>query len=141
MTTIRLSPPDAWPQAGFPFNQAVVESAGRRVHITGQVAWDTEGSIVGVGDPTRQTDVAIDNIERLLAHLGGTIDDIVSLTTYYVRDDDLQAIYSVRKRRFAIEHGPASTGIKVAGLVHPDFLVELTPTAVIPEDRFITPQA
>ncbi|WP_323796953.1 RidA family protein [Nisaea sp.] len=136
---IRISPPEVWSDEDFPFSQAVVEPHGRRVHLTGQVAWNADGEIVGPGDPEVQTGVAIDNIEILLAALGGHLSDIVSTTLYYVRDEDLPAIQNVRMRRFSKAHGPAATGVKVAGLVDPGLLVELTVIAVIPEERFKTP--
>lgn len=136
--TIRISPPTVWGDEGFPFSQAVVEPSGRRVHLTGQVAWDADGALVGADDPEVQTGVAIDNIETILAALGGTLSDVMSVTMYYVRDADLPAIQKVRTARFEVEHGPAVTGVKVAGLVDPALLVELTAVAVIPEDRLRT---
>ncbi|WP_193173920.1 RidA family protein [Nisaea nitritireducens] len=136
---IRISPPNVWSDEDFPFSQAVVEPLGRRVHLTGQVAWNADGEIVGPDDPETQTGVAIDNIETVLAALGGQLSDIVSTTLYYVRDEDLPAIQNVRMRRFSKAHGPAATGVKVAGLVDPGLLVELTVIAVIPEERFKTP--
>lgn len=136
---IRISPPDVWSDEDFPFSQAVVEPLGRRVHLTGQVAWNADGEIVGPGDPEVQTGVAIDNIDTVLSALGGQLSDIVSTTLYYVRDEDLPAIQNVRIRRFPKAHGPATTGVKVAGLVDPGLLVELTVIAVIPEKRFQAP--
>ncbi|WP_193184467.1 RidA family protein [Nisaea sediminum] len=136
---IRISPGNVWSDPEFPFSQAVVEPSGRRVHLTGQVAWDAEGRIVGPGDPGLQTEMAIDNIEAILGALGGRLEDIVSTTMYYVRDRDLPAIQQVRTKRFSKQHGPATTGIKVVGLVDPDLLIELTAIAVIPEDRFHSP--
>lgn len=136
---IRISPPNVWSDEDFPFSQAVVEPLGRRVHLTGQVAWNADGEIVGPDDPAIQTGVAIDNIETVLAALGGQLSDIVSTTLYYVRDEDLPAIQNVRMRRFSKAHGPAATGVKVAGLVDPCLLVELTVIAVIPEERFKAP--
>ena len=136
---IRISPPEVWADDDFPFSQAVVEPLGRRVHLTGQVAWNADGEIVGPGNPKVQTGVAIDNIEIVLSALGGQLSDIVSTTLYYVRDEDLPAIQNVRMRRFPKAHGPATTGVKVAGLVDPGLLVELAVIAVIPEERFQAP--
>ena len=136
MTAIRINPDNVWGDSEFPFSQAVVEPQGRRVHLTGQVAWDRNGKVIGKNDPKKQTEYAIDNIEKVLATLGGKLDDIVSLTMYYIRDQDLPSIQRERIRRFKKETGPAVTGIKVAALVDPDLLVEMTPIAVIPEEHF-----
>lgn len=139
MTAIRINIADVWDDKDFPFNQAVVEPEGRRVHLTGQVAWDADYNVIGDDDAEKQTEFAIENIRKVLAGLGGVLSDIMSLTMYYVRDDDLPAIQAVRKRRMERATGPAVTGVKVAGLVHPALLVELTVTAVIPHDRFRVP--
>ena len=139
MTAIRINLADVWDDEDFPFNQAVVEPDGRRVHLTGQVAWDADYNIVGQDDAATQTEYAMKNIRKVLAAMGGALSDIVSLTMYYVRDEDLPAIQAVRKRAMEKATGPAVTGVKVAGLVHPALLVELTVTAVVPHDRFRVP--
>ena len=136
MSAIRINPNNVWSDNEFPFNQAVVEPEGKRVHLTGQVAWDRDGQIIGRNDPEKQTEYAIDNITKILAELGGTLDDIVSSTLYYVRDEDLTAIQHVRTHRFNKANGPASTAVRVAALVDPELLVELTVIAVIPRERF-----
>ena len=136
MNAIRINPDNVWADNEFPFSQAVVEPVGRRVHLTGQVAWDRKGNVVGQNDAQAQTEAALDNIEKILAELGGKLSDIVSMTMYYVRDEDLAKIQSERMRRFKKNTGPAVTGVKVAALVDPELLVELTSIAVIPEERF-----
>ena len=141
MTAIRFNTESVWRDEDFPHSQAVVEPAGRRVHLTGQVAWTPDFELVGADDPAAQTRYAIDNIERVLGGLGGRIDDVVAVTLYYVRDEDLAAIQEARRARFSRQAGPAATAIKVAALVDPGLLVELTVMAVIPDDRFVEPVA
>ena len=136
MNAIRINPNNVWADNEFPFNQAVVEPEGKRVHLTGQVAWDRNGKVIGRNDAKKQTECAIDNIVKVLAELGGTLDDIVSMTMYYVRDKDLPYIQSERIRRFKKPTGPAVTGVRVAALVDSELLVELTAIAVIPDERF-----
>ena len=136
MSANRINPDNVWADSEFPFNQAVVEPEGKRVHLTGQVAWDRNGKVIGRNDAKKQTECAIDNIVKVLAELGGTLEDIVSMTMYYIRDQDLADIQSERTRRFKKATGPAVTGVKVAALVDPELLVELTAIAVIPDERF-----
>jgi len=138
MKRVHANPADVWKPGTFPMNHAVVEPAGRRVHLTGQVAWDADGNVVGTGDPEHQTNVALENIARILRDLGGEMSDIVSLTTYFVRHEDRDAINRARSRVFRKETGPVATAVRVAGLWDPDLLVELTAIAVIPEDRIHT---
>ncbi len=136
---INVNPADVWNSVGYPFNQAVVEPAGRRVHITGQVAWDADMNIIGAGDAKRQTEVALNNIAKILAPIGGTLADIVSLTTLYVSADDIPAINAARAAAFEKATGPASTSYQITALVFPGLLVELQAIAVIPDDRFREP--
>ncbi len=136
---INANPAGGWPTGNYPIHQAVVEPDGRRVHLTGQVAWDPEGAVIGPGDAYRQTLAALDHIERILASMGGNLDDIVSLTTYYVRAEDKQPISDARAQRLNPAFAPVGTGVEVKALWHPDLLVELTPIAVIPANRFHPP--
>ena len=137
---INVNTPSVWESSGFPMNQAVVEPEGRRVHLTGQVAWDKDLNVLHPGDAGAQTRVALHNIEQVLACVGGRLDDIVSLTTYYVRAEDKPAITAARAAVFKKDFGPAATGVQVAGLWDDALLVELAAIAVIPHDRFHEPQ-
>ncbi|NNJ76694.1 MAG: RidA family protein [Anderseniella sp.] len=136
MSGHRVNVEGVWNDVGFPMSHAVVEPEGKRVHLTGQVGWTEDFEVIGLNDAGKQTHAAIDNIERVLAGLGGTIKDVVSTTMYYVRDDDLDAIQEARRTRFSFSAGPAVTGVKVAALVDKALLVELTVVAVIPDNQF-----
>ena len=61
--------------------------------------------------------------------------DIVSILTYYTDPFQLPAIQKVRSEFLDSDSAPVSTSVMVAGLGHKDFLVELTPIAVVPFDR------
>ncbi len=135
---MRTNPPGVWKPKGRGFNMASVQPPGRIVHFTGQVAWDENEEIVGLGDIEAQTTQCFLNIQHILAALGGRMEDIVSITTYYTDPAQLPVIQKVRTKFFAQDTAPVSTSVMVAGLGHPDFLVELTPIAVIPETRFIS---
>ncbi|WP_370688211.1 RidA family protein [Flavimaribacter sediminis] len=74
-----------------------------------------------------------------MSAVGGRLDDILSLTIYFLDPADLPAIQKVRAEIFTPETAPASILIQTPGLVAPDLLVELAPIAVIPFDRFREP--
>lgn len=137
--TVRFNPPTGWPRNGRAFNHGVVEPEGKRIHITGQVAWDAESNIVGIGDCERQTRKCFDNVEAILAAVGGRLEDIVSLTIFFLDRADLPAIQKVRAERLSPETAPASILIQTPGLVIPELLVELVPVAVVPLDRYHEP--
>jgi enamine deaminase RidA (YjgF/YER057c/UK114 family) len=67
------------------------------------------------------------------------LDDVVSMTVYFVDRADLPAIQRVRSRYWTAGTAPASILIQVAGLVVPELVVELVPVAVVPHNRFRRP--
>ena len=83
----------------------------------------------------------IENIRTVLEKVGGTLDDLVSMTIYFVNRDDLPAIGETRVKHLSLGVGkaPVSIFIQAPGLVDPALLVELVPIAVVPHDRFIEP--
>ncbi|WP_299506008.1 RidA family protein [uncultured Roseobacter sp.] len=138
--TIRYNPPTGWPQLGRPFHHGVVEPEGHVLHMTGQVAWDRNGNVIGKGDCEAQARQCLDNVENILKAVGGRLDDIVSLTVFYLNLADMPAIQKVRAKRLQLEHGPVSILIQAAGLIAPELLVEVAPIAVIPGARFHEPR-
>lgn len=128
-----------WRARGRGFQMGVVEPAGATIHLTGQVAWSADETIVGEGDVAAQTRQCFANIQLLLETVGGRLSDIVSVTTYFTDRSQLPAIQSVRAEIFTAGEEPVSTSVMVAGLGHPDFLVELTAIAVVPWDRLRRP--
>ena len=87
----------------------VVQPEGRVIHLTGQVAWDTDENIVGKGGVAEQTRQCFRNIEDLLREVGGTLDDVVSITTYFLELGDLPKIQSVRNEFLSGSSLPVST--------------------------------
>lgn len=138
--TPRFNPPSGWPQQGRAFNHGVVAGAGRILYMTGQVAWDRDGALVGEGDCEKQMNKCFENVESILAAVGGHLADIVSLTIFFLDRTDLSTIQKVRSEKFTPDNAPASILIQVAGLVIPQLLVELVPIAVIPHDRYHEPE-
>lgn len=114
-----------------------IQPDGIAIHLTGQVAWDADEKIVGKNDIEQQTRKCFENIRDLLSKVGGRIEDIVSITTYYTDRAQLPEIQKVRAEFLDSASAPASTSVMVAGLGHIDFLVELTPIAVVPKERFL----
>lgn len=106
------------------YSHALV-GTGTPVFLTGQIALDAEGRLVGVGDPAAQAAQVWRNIRSIVTALGADLTDIVKLTTFAVDRAHLPAIGAERARHFEPGRFPASTFLLVAGLAHPDYLVEI----------------
>ncbi len=104
---------------------------GNLLFVSGQVAIDNDGQIVGAGDIEAQTDFVFDSLERILADQGATFDDVVSLRTYLLDMDSTLAGYRAVRIRRVTGDPPSSTTVEVTRLVHPDLLVEIDLVAAL----------
>lgn len=104
--------------------------AGDILYISGMVAMDGSGRVVGAGDAVRQTEQIFDNISKVLAHVGADASRVTSVLIHLTNVADRARINPVRIRFFG-EHRPASTLVQVPALVHPELLVEVTCTAYL----------
>jgi len=134
--TEAFNPPGVIEPFGI-FSNAAWQPPGRVLHISGQVAWDVEGRIVGPGDISRQTRQVLSNIRAILASVGGVMGDIVSVIVYVTDMSGLKQIHEVRAEFFKRPY-PASTLVRVAGLVDPELLIEISAVAVVPPERLRT---
>jgi hypothetical protein len=66
----RLNPSSLYNSVQFGFSHAVRQKGGDTLHLSGQVAWDKEGKVVGVGDLAAQTRQALSNLREVLASGG-----------------------------------------------------------------------
>lgn len=134
-----FNPPDVWAPFGA-FSMAVVQGEGRVVYLKGQVALDRDGAVVGKGDMQAQTRKTLENIRAVLAHVGGGMADILSLTHYVTDIAQFMATGDIRRGFFAAPY-PVTTTVQVAALYDPDLMIEITAIAEIPQSRFKAPPA
>ena len=129
-----FNPPTVWQPFGA-FSMAAIEGNGRIVHLKGQVALDRDGHIVGKGDMRAQTRQVLENIQEVLAAVGGRMEDVLSLTHYVT---DIRAFAGVAdiRREFFREPYPVTTTVEVAALYDPHLVIEITAIAEIPRERF-----
>jgi reactive intermediate/imine deaminase len=107
---------------------------GALLFISGQVAFDADGNLVGEGDMARQTEQVFDNLRAVLEANGATFRDVVKVTTFLTDMSALQVVRDVR-RRYLADPPPASTTVEVAGLFRPEALIEVEAVAAIPRER------
>ncbi|MFJ8135226.1 RidA family protein [Streptomyces sp. NPDC096013] len=111
----------------------VVMGTGRLVAISGQLALDEAGKLVGADDAAAQARQVFENLRRCLASAGAGFDDVVKLT-YYVTDmAHMPAIRTARAVHIPDDRLPAASAVQVAALVRPEFLMEIEAFAVIAE--------
>jgi enamine deaminase RidA (YjgF/YER057c/UK114 family) len=110
----------------------VVIGTGRLVAISGQVAFDADGKVVGEGDPAAQARQVFENLRRCLTAAGAGFENVVKFT-YYVTDVAfLPSVREVRDQYIDLERPPASTAVEVAALFRPELLLEVEALALLP---------
>ena len=117
-----------------------VVRAGRLVFVSGCVATDAQGRVVGGNDVVAQARQTHENIKRCLAAAGATFADICKVTVFLRNINDREKVNTVRKEYFGA-HRPASTLVEISRLVRDDYLVEIEATAVLPEPKRSAPRA
>jgi enamine deaminase RidA (YjgF/YER057c/UK114 family) len=124
-----IAPPGVAPAPGYTH---VVVGTGQLASISGQVAFDEAGQLVGPGDPEAQARQVFENLSRCLAAVGATFDNVVKLT-YFVTDmASMNAIRRVRDELIDAAKLPSSSAVRVAGLILPELLMEIEALALIP---------
>ncbi len=123
---------DTYPEQrlGNDLSQAVI--AGNTIYLRGQVAQDLDTrENVAVGDPAGQAEQVMGNVETLLRECGAGREHIVSCHVYLTDIRYREPVYRVLGERLAGVH-PVFTGLVVSALARPEWVVEVTVTAVLP---------
>jgi 2-iminobutanoate/2-iminopropanoate deaminase len=126
----RTNPPTLSKPTGYT-HIVEVNGPARTVYISGQIAFDTDGKIVGAGDMKAQAEQVFKNLEIALTAAGAKFADIVKMNTYITDMSKAQAVRDVRARYFG-DTTPASTFVQVAGLVRPELMLEIEVVAAVP---------
>lgn len=119
------------------YSQAVEITGGRTILISGQVAYDKDGKVVGKDEFRTQVKQVFENLRIALDAMGATFNDVVKLNSFVVDlPAHLDEYREVRGQYLANnEHPPASTTVGVASLVNRDLLLEVEAVVVLPEKK------
>jgi 2-iminobutanoate/2-iminopropanoate deaminase len=112
------------------FSHVVVTSRRRTVYISGQLARDAQGKIVGKGDMRAQMRQVGENIKVALAAVGGTLADVVQTATFVTDWSEFWKAIDIRHEYFGASL-PTSTTVQVSALAAPEFMVEISAIAVL----------
>ena len=121
-----LEVPGLAPPVG-PYSHATV--VGDLIFVSGLLALDESGKLVGPGDATAQAEHIFATLGLILDAAGSSFADVAKLTFYLVDLADRAALSKVRQRIFG-ELKPASTLVQVAGLIGEGTLMEIEAVAV-----------
>lgn len=119
------------------YTHVIATKPGKMVFISGQVAMDGQGHLVGKGDLRAQTKQVFENLKTALVASGATFDDVVKIT-WYVKGYNpqlLPILRDVRDQYVKKEAPPTSTLVGVASLFQDDYLLEVDAVAVIPQKQ------
>ena len=98
--------------------------------LSGQVAYTADGGVACRGDFKGQARGAFEAIKALVECQGGTMANVVKITTY-VTDMRYRLDLAPLREEFLGKKGPASTLVEVSALAHPDWMIEIEAIAVI----------
>ncbi len=126
-----LNPTTMAPPAGY--SHVAQVSGGKLVFLSGQVATDRSGNLVGPNHLPAQTRQVFENLKAGLEAAGTDFAHVVKLTFYLTDISRIGVVREVRDRFVDARHPPASTAVEIRRLVREDFLIEVDAVAVVPE--------
>lgn len=133
VTSRLTAAPRVAPGPGFAH---AVSVAGPLAFISGQVALDADGALVGAGDIAAQTRQALANLHAIVRALGADWPDVARFGWYVLDASAVQVIRDVRDEMIRPALGdqpnPASSLVQVAALVRPEFLIEVDAVVALP---------
>jgi 2-iminobutanoate/2-iminopropanoate deaminase len=107
-----------------------VTQAETILFLSGQVAYTPEGGVACRGDFKGQARGAYEAIKALVESRGGTLADVIKITTY-VTDMSYRTDLAPIRAEFLGTKGPASTLVEIRSLAHPDWLIEIEAIAIL----------
>ena len=122
-------------QSPHGFSNVVEVPPGRLVLITGQMAVDATGQLVGGDDFAVQVEQVFENLATSLAAVDATFDHVVKIEVLAVADNFTEHMYTfgeIRDRYINLDNPPASSITLVPKLVHPGALIDIAATAHLP---------
>lgn len=130
MPITRLNPDNMYKNPAFT-QVATVSHPSKYVYVGGQNAVDVDGKVVG-NDIATQTTQTFKNIIKALDAAGASLKDVFKMTIYVVQGHSIQEGFAAASAMD--EPGvepPTISVIIVAGLAHPDFLIEIEAVAAV----------
>ena len=125
-----VNPPDM--PRPFGYSHVAEASSGKTIYISGQVALDQSGNLVGPDDLRAQTQQVFTNLKRALEAVGADFNAVVKLTYYLLDISQIPIVREVRDQFVNTQHPPASSAVEVRRLFRDGLLIEIEAIAVVP---------
>jgi enamine deaminase RidA (YjgF/YER057c/UK114 family) len=128
MPVERINPSTLSKPTGY--THVVTVTGGRTIYISGQVAFDKEGNIVGPKDFRAQAVQVFENLRVALTAAGADFTNLVKLNYYVLDMGNISTLREIRSGYLKSEP-PASTLVEVGRLAHEQFMLEIEAVAVV----------
>lgn len=126
-----INPPTLSKPTGYSQAAEIDLGKSKMLIISGQVALDVNGKIVGEQNFEQQTEQVFKNIKAIVEHSGGTMNDLVKITIYLRDVSNINKFREIRNKYINVNSPPASTLVEITDLARDEFLVEVEAMAVI----------
>lgn len=129
---------DTYPDQALDNDLCHVVVAGDLIFLRGQVGTDLEGANLTIGDPRAQARQAMANVKQLLSEAHAELSEICKIVIYLTDRSYREPVYQ-EVGEWLRGVFPVSTGLIVAGLARPEWLVEIDVIAVRSRARGVRP--
>ena len=127
------NPTSVPPAKGYSHSVEIDLGNCKMIILSGQIALDKNGNLVGKGNLAEQAEQVFVNIKNIVAASGGTMDDVIKINIYMIDISQAQVMRNVRNKFINLENPTTSILMKVSKLVRDDILIEIEATAIIPK--------
>lgn len=103
---------------------------GNIIEVTGTVAVDDNGEVVGKGNAYQQASFVLGKIEKVLQRAGAGMKDVIR-TRMFVTDISRWEEYGKAHGEFFKDIKPCTSMVEVKGLIAPEYLIEIEATAIV----------
>lgn len=127
---IRFVNPPTLPHP-FGYSHVAEVLGGKTIYLSGQVALDHSGNLIGPGDLRAQAQQVFVNLKAALEAIGTDFTAVVKLTYFLLDISQIQSVREVRDQFVNIQQPPASSAVEVRRLFRDDLLIEIEAIAVV----------
>lgn len=130
----RIYNPDTLMKPTAGYSQVAEVSSGKMVFISGQIAVDRSGNLVGKDDFRAQVQQVFENLNAAVQAAGGDFHDVIKLNIYCTENVDptqFPIVREVRDKYVNASNPPTSTFLVVKRLVRPEWMIEVEAVAVV----------